>query len=513
MAIQRYPIGLQDFSEVITRGCVYVDKTPFVLELINTHKYYFLSRPRRFGKSLLISTIDYLFKGRKELFEGLYIHDKWEFEEYPIIRISFSEIGYRTSDLLSAINSRLSEIASDYSISLTETTIDKQFRELIHKLHQKFTKKVVILIDEYDKPLIDYLDKENLHKAIENRAILKSFYSVLKDADPHLKMVFITGVSKFSQVSIFSDLNNLNDLSVQIDYNELCGISQIELEHYFSKELEIHDKAKIKEWYNGYRWDENANTVYNPFSILSFFNNGGKYINYWYSTGTPTFLMKKSREEQFYQFDELSFDLNDLQNFDIESLKVIPILFQTGYLTITGKDTLLNNLTLDFPNREVKESYIRNLADLYIDSDIAPAKAILDHIVKALRARHKESLEKAFNLAFAQIPYDLWQKENEHFYHAIIHLLFSLLGFYIESEVHTKNGRADVILQFEDDVYCLEFKLNKSAEEAIQQINERGYLDKYVVGTYCNTSLLHKIGINFSSKTKKVDGLIWENVK
>ncbi len=238
MSIQRYPIGLQDFSEVITRGCVYVDKTYFVHQLITTHKYYFLSRPRRFGKSLLISTFEYLFRNKKELFEGLYIYDKWDFEEYPIIRISFSDIGYRTSNLTDVINKRLDEIAGRYDLTLNESEIDKQLRELIHVLYKKFNQKVVILIDEYDKPLIDYLDKEDLHKAIENRNILKSFYSVLKDADLYLKIVFITGVSKFSQVSIFSDLNNLNDISIQESYNEICGISQEELEANFPKELE-----------------------------------------------------------------------------------------------------------------------------------------------------------------------------------------------------------------------------------------------------------------------------------
>ena len=215
--------------------------------------------------------------------------------------------------------------------------------------------------------------------------------------------------------------------------------------------------------------------------------------------------MKTSKEERFYQFENLSFDLNDLQNFDIESLKVIPILFQTGYLTITGKDPILNTMNLDFPNREVKESYLRNLADLYIESDMLPAKAILGKILEALRINNEKELEKAFNFAFAQIPYDLWQRENEHFYHAIIHLLFNLLGFYIESEVHTQYGRADIIIHFENNVYYLGFKLDKSAEEAIQQINERGYLDKYE-GT---DKTLHKIGINFSSKDKKVEEIIW----
>ena len=208
MTFQKYPVGLQDFSEVITRGNVYVDKTHFVHKLLISNKYYFLSRPRRFGKSLLLSTLYYLFRGKKELFKGLFIENQWQFEEYPIIRISFSDIGYRTSNLNHALALRLDEIAELYGIELTLADIDKKFRELIYKLHEKFSKKVVVLIDEYDKPLIDYLDAENIHLARENRSILKSFYSVLKDADPHLKLVFITGISKFSQVSIFSDLNN-----------------------------------------------------------------------------------------------------------------------------------------------------------------------------------------------------------------------------------------------------------------------------------------------------------------
>jgi hypothetical protein len=506
MSIQKYPIGHQDFAKIITEDFVYVDKTHFVHKLAERGGYYFLSRPRRFGKSLLISTLDYLFRGQKELFEGLYIYDQWEFDEYPVIRISFSQLAYEKENLEGALKVELIAIGKAYNLIIdSENAVKDIFKLLIQGLYQAYDKKVVVLIDEYDKPLIDYLDKENLHKAIENRAILKSFYSILKDADPYLKLVFITGVSKFSQVSIFSDLNNLNDITTQEVYNEVCGISQQELESYFSEELETFDKVKVKEWYNGYRWDENANTVYNPFSILGFFNNGGKYVNFWYSTGTPTFLMKKSREERFYQFENLTYDLNDLQSFDIESLKVIPILFQTGYLTITGKDTVLNTLKLDFPNREVKESYLRNLADLYIESDVLPTKAILGKILEALRIKNEKELAKSINLAFAQIPYDLWQKENEHFYHAIVHLLFSLLDLYIESEVHTQHGRADIIIHYENNVYCMEFKLDKSADEAIHQINERGYLDKYT-GT---DKTLHKIGINFSSADKKVENIIW----
>ncbi len=508
MSIQKYPIGHQDFSEVISRGCVYVDKTSFVHQLITTHKYYFLSRPRRFGKSLFVSTLDYLFKGQKTLFNNLFIADKWAFEEYPVIKISFSNIGYRTKGLLFAIEDTLESIFSKYDLTSNarKGAIDDKFNELILLLKRKYNKQVVVLIDEYDKPLIDYLDSENLHKAIENRSILKSFYSILKDADLYLKLVFITGVSKFSQVSIFSDLNNLKDISTLIDYNEICGISQAELEANFVEEMKLYNREKIKDWYNGYKWHIFGNTVYNPFSLLNFFDNKGQFQNFWYSTGTPTFLMKKSRVEQFYHLENISFDVNDLQNFDIENIKTIPVLFQTGYLTIIDFDPQFNNVTLSFPNREVRESYLRGLADEYMQSQLYPPKVILDNLLKVLRNQDKMQLEQTINQAFAQIPYDLWQKENEHFYHAIVHLLFSLLGVYIFSEVHTKRGRADALIIFEDQIYCLEFKLDKSADEALTQIKERGYLNQYK-----NTDQpKHLIGINFNSEKKEVDGIVWE---
>ena len=505
MSIQRYPIGHQDFAKIITEGFVYVDKTHFVHKLADRGGYYFLSRPRRFGKSLLISTFDYLFRGRKELFEGLYIYDKWEFEEYPVIRISFSDIGYRTSNLTDAINKRLNEIADRYGLTLNETEIDKQFRELIHQLHKKFNQQVVVLIDEYDKPLIDYLDKENLHKAIENRTILKSFYSVLKDADPHLKMVFITGVSKFSQVSIFSDLNNLYDLTLKSEFNELCGISQKELEHYFIEELEVYDKVQIKNWYNGYRWNVKGDTVYNPFSILNFFSGGGEYVNFWYSTGTPTFLMKMCKEQQLFELSDVTLSQTAMNAFDVDNLKIFPVLFQTGYLTIKSYNELLGFYELDYPNNEVKGSFIEGLLEVYSNSHEPISSDLLQQLYLALTKCDKTHLEKAINLAFSHIPYDLWINDKERYYHTILHLLFTLLGVQITSEVHTKNGRADMIIELNNNVYCLEFKLDKSAEEAISQIEQRGYLDKYD-GT---DKTLHKIGINFSSEDKKVENIIW----
>jgi hypothetical protein len=503
--MQKYPVGHQDFAKIIEEQFLYIDKTLFAYKLAERGGYYFLSRPRRFGKSLFVSTLEYLFKGKKKLFDNLYIADKWAFEEFPVIKISFSNIGYREIPLELAINHEILKIAKLYGVDLKELTPSMAFNELIVRLKEKFNKQVVVLIDEYDKPLIDYLDKENLHKALENRSILKSFYSILKDADAHLKLVFITGVSKFSQVSIFSDLNNLYDLTLLADYNEICGISQKELESNFEEELKLYDKAEIRSWYNGYRWHLRGETVYNPFSLLNFFSGGGDFKNFWYTTGTPTFLMKKSRERHFYKFEDVKISSFKIQSFDIEDIDVVSVLFQTGYLTISGRDEIFDDYILSFPNREVKQAYLEKLTDVYVFEKEHSSKRILDQLLKALKSRERQTLENAINLAFSQIPYDLWQAENEHFYHAIVHLLFSLLGVYIESEVHTQNGRADAIVHFENNIYCMEFKLDKSAESAVSQIDSRGYLDKHKG----SNQTLHKIGINFSSAEKKVTELIW----
>jgi Predicted AAA-ATPase/PD-(D/E)XK nuclease superfamily len=298
-------------------------------------------------------------------------------------------------------------------------------------------------------------------------------------------------------------LNNLTDLSINPDYNEICGISQKELEENFSEELKLYDKEKIKLWYNGYKWDVDGDTVYNPFSILTFFHNKGKFQNYWYSTGTPTFLMKMCREEHLYEFDEISINQSDLGNFDIENLKIIPILFQTGYLTIKGEDPLFRNYILSFPNLEVQESYLRNLADAYIDSSTLSSSAIVSDLSRSLKTKDKDLFKDSINSAFAHIPYSLWQKENEQYYHALIHLIFSLMGVYIFSEVQTQKGRTDAVVMYLNEVYILEFKLNKTAEEAYFQIEKKGYADRF------KGMPVHKIGINFSSEQKAIEDVYW----
>ncbi|WP_170254630.1 ATP-binding protein [Phaeodactylibacter luteus] len=505
---RKYPLGEQDFPSIREEGKVYVDKTMYALHLIETSKSNFLSKPRRFGKSLFLSTLESIFLGKKELFEGLYIYDKWQFEEYPIIRMSFSNIGYKTLGLQKAIAIELSRIAERYDIKLEHDAEDiaNNHKGLIEKLSTKYNKGVVILIDEYDKPLIDFLEKDKIGIAKENRDILKVFYSILKDAEPYIKFLLITGVSKFSKVSIFSDLNNLTDIALDPDFNEICGISQQELEDNFVEELKLYDKEKIKAWYNGYKWDINGNTLYNPFSILTFFKNKGKFENYWYSTGTPTFLMKMCREQHLYKFDEIAINKNDLGNFDIENLKIEPLLFQTGYLTIVKEDSLFGEYILSFPNKEVKESYLRNLLEAYIDSQQLHSSPILNGIRAFLKAKDPELFKGTINQAFSHIPYSLWQKENEQYYHALVHLIFSLLGVYIFSEVQTQKGRTDSIVMFENEVFIFEFKLNKSAEEAFFQIGNKGYADKFKDSGMS----IYKVGVNFSSEKKEVEEVFIE---
>ncbi len=503
--IQKYPVGIQDFEKLRSENFLYVDKTEFIYKMADIGGYYFLSRPRRFGKSLFISTLECLFLAKKELFKGLYIEDKWNWEQTkPIIRMSFSNIGHKYLGLKDAIDKRLDEIAEEYNLSLVAPSIDQKFKELIQKLSAT-RGKVVVLIDEYDKPIIDYLG-ENPDKAIENRDIMKVFYSILKDADPHLKLVFITGVSKFSRVSIFSDLNNLTDITLSHHFSASCGISEEELDTCFVEELNVYSKDKIKEWYNGYSWDLEV-SVYNPFSLMHFFREG-RFQNYWFETGTPTFLIKLAEKTQLYDFSEIEIGANALVAYDIQKLELIPLMFQTGYLTIKSYSPMSDVYVLGYPNNEVKKSYIEVLMAAYSQSDLGYGVVYVDKIRQLLEKGEIERLEGILNTIFKSLPYELWQKENEHFYHAIIHLTFSLLGVYIQSEVQTSDGRMDALIRLKDFVYCIEFKLDESAEKAIQQIKDKGYL----VPFSSENKKLVAIGINFSREKKKVEEVKWEEI-
>ncbi len=508
--MQKYPIGIQNFQKLREGGFVYVDKTQHIYNLTQQAGYYFLSRPRRFGKSLLVSTLQALYEGRKALFDGLWIADKWDFEQTnPTIVIYFNQMSLYDAGLAKSLLDTLQEQAVKHQIVLESDEIGKKFQELIQKIHAKTGRKVVVLIDEYDKPIVDYL--EELETAEINRKILKSFYGILKPADEHLEFVLLTGVSKFSKVSVFSDLNNLNDISLDEDYATLVGITQAELEYYFEDVIEtLAEKnelstadflAKIKKWYNGYSW-KGPEKVYNPFSLLNFFGKKGDFQNYWFSTGTPTWLVKQLKDKNIYDVKNIIVSEEELDSFDIHNLQPITLLFQTGYLTIVSYNKKDYLYTLDYPNEEVRMALNQYLLSAFRYDKLSSPLQMVVQLRNALQTHDLTTAIEIINTVFSTLPYDLWQRENEKFYHALIHLTFTLLGVYVQSEVHTSRGRCDILIQTKDYVYAFEFKLDKTAQAALDQIEAKGYLDSYRGQT---DKQRIAVGVNFSTELKAVE--------
>ncbi len=502
----KYPIGIQDFRKIREEGFVYVDKTEQIFNLLKNGDYFFLSRPRRFGKSLLLSTIKELYSGQKELFKGLWIEDQWDWDDqHPVICLKFSSQGVSTLGLEKAIHNMLEAAAEELGVSLPDTSYDQKFKSLIQQKGKE--KKVVLLVDEYDKPIIDYLD--DIEQAETNRETLKSFYSVIKDSDPYLELVFITGVSAFSKVSIFSELNNLSNISLHRYTDTLLGITQEEVEAYFSEPLKyIADQEnlslpslleKVKRWYNGYSWN-GVDRLYNPFSLLRFLD-AQAFQNFWFETGTPTFLVREMRKHQYYDVELAEASPEQLTSFHASALDPISVLFQTGYLTIDHFDKTYRQYVLRYPNQEVRFSMQQHLLLVYQEKYPGNALAPVVAMAKALAVKDIEKVVATLNSLFASIPYDLWQKENEHFYHALVHLIFSLLGTYIRSEVHTSQGRCDALVENEHYIYAFEFKLDGSAEAALQQIREKGYLAPYQDSEKEKVA----VGINFSTEKKAVE--------
>lgn len=502
---QQLPIGIQSFRKLRKENFLYVDKTEIIYRLTKFSNYFFLSRPRRFGKSLTLSTIKELFQGRKELFDGLWIQNHWDWtQQHPIIHISFSSIGYKELGLEVAIEIQLDRAATANNIQLVEQGISQKFKELIKKLATQ--NNVVILIDEYDKPIIDYLD--DLPQAKTHQKILKSFYSIIKDSDPYIRFLLITGVSKFSKVSIFSELNNLTDLTIHPKFSTLVGYTQAELEHYFEEGFEelIGELAptkeallaRVKEWYNGYSWDGD-NFVYNPFSILSFFG-AGQFRNFWFSTGTPTFLVNLLKERNLYDIRETEVGEATFDSFNLENMDTHALLFQTGYLTIKSIDPLFNLFTLDYPNREVKDSMLQYLVAGFNHGSYAKTTPIVIKLRKAFLTNDVDEMISIINSLFKSIPSHIFIKEKEAYYHSVVFLVFQYLGQFIEAEVNTSDGRIDAVVQTDTHIYVLEFKLDESADKAIEQIQTKAYLEKYKN----QDQQLVGLGINFSSKSKNV---------
>lgn len=505
--MMKYPIGIQTFENIITDGYVYVDKTKTISKLLGG-KIFFLSRPRRFGKSLLISTLSSIFEGRKDLFKGLYIEDKIDWKAYPVIHLSLNSISNKEVDLRIALWDMMLSTAKKYGILLSNKTLGGLFKELIEELSKQG--QVVLLIDEYDKPLISFIeDTETFEK---NRNILKEFYGVIKDADQYLKFVFITGVSRFSKVSLFSDLNNLTDISLNQDFCDICGYTETDMHHYFTERIaeiateknistaELFEKVKRK--YNGYNFYGEAR-MYNPWSVLNFLYTG-KLDNYWFETGTPTFLAQLAAHFQTSS-EGVIVDKQELGKlrFDEEGLNVL--LYQTGYLTIDEEveDGLFK---LKHPNEEVSESFTRFLLAEYAHSTLGVVRFISSNVRKALQAKDAEGFKTALNPIFAKIPSQIFNKNAEAYYHSVVHLVFMMLYYNVQSEINTNKGRIDTVLLQANEVWIVEFKLNSSAQAALDQIINNDY-----AGQYRNSGkAIYAFGVNFSSETKQIDEVIMQ---
>lgn len=514
MARKRLPIGLQDFRSIIEGDYKYIDKTRYIHKMVTSGKYFFLSRPRRFGKSITIATLQELFLGSKELFKGFWIEDKWDWEKkHPVLRISFTSIGYESLGLAAALEQELNTQAEKKGVKLSKVGIGPLFKELIETLAKQA--KVVVLIDEYDAPIINYLGKD-LAKAVKNRDLLREFYTVLKDLDAYVEFVFLTGVSKFSKVGIFSGLNNLRDLTMDAQYATMLGYTQEELESNFVEEIELaaeklkRSKAELLEqmrvWYNGYRFHSDADSVYNPVSSNLFFEQK-EFQNFWFATGTPSFLVNILKAEGVFDLHFPATSLSGFESFELDQIKPVALLFQTGYLTIQSKDED-GLVSLDYPNKEVRDSMLEVLIEGFVGVDAELSAALIIKIRNAFRANDLERVIQILQEVFKKLPYFLHEHYPEKFFHAAIHLLFSYLGIRIHSEVCTSDGRIDSLVETDTHIYILEYKLDQSAQVALEQIKQKRYYQAYwnvgkpVVG----------VGVNFSSKSKNIEGWVAETL-
>jgi predicted DNA-binding ribbon-helix-helix protein len=502
------PIGQQDFGELRRTGRLYVDKTTYVYQLLNHRSvFFFLARPRRFGKSLLVSTLKCIFEGKKELFEGLYIYDKIDWNQtHPIVHLDFSRIDFRGKGLRKAINDRLDDIAVANDVPLKENHIAGKFDELMKKLHRQTGRQAVILIDEYDKPITDVLEVGKNEKAHEHREILRELYSVVKGSSEHIRFFFMTGIARFSKVSLFSDLNNLTDLSSERDFHNLLGYTQQELESNFTAHLDfiarersITQEAlleKIKYWYNGFSWN-GRETLYNPYSILRFLS-AREFRNFWFDSGTPKFLIELLKKQMVYDISRKAVSPLMTENFDIDNLNLYTLLFQTGYLTLAEEDEL-GFYILDYPNKEVEQALLEYIITAFSNS--MEGAVLARRITLAIRSHDMEELMRTINVLFASIPYPIFDRHQEKYFHAVLFLAFKLCGFFVQAEVAVSTGRIDAVMSYENRVYIFEFKLNDTAENALQQIKEQGYYKSFVGQTDKEVFLL---GISFSGQTKEV---------
>ena len=524
MARKLYPIGIQGFETLRQSNFYYVDKTAYIHLLATSGKYYFLSRPRRFGKSLLISTLEAYFQGKRELFAGLAIEQlESEWAEYPVLHIDFNAKNYQNAEsLYDIINRHLEKYEALYGDEKKNEAVEERFVYLIETAHKKTGRQAVVLVDEYDKPLLNTIDNPDLQQ--QYRDILKAFYGVLKTMDNHIRFVLLTGVTKFSHVSIFSDLNNLNDISMDNRYAGICGVTEQELPDNFQDDIEMMARqegvpaeemaARLKEMYDGYHFSKNSPGIYNPFSLLNAFSK--KDIgSYWFSTGTPSFLVKLMKKADY-----------DLQNLDREKVRAsvinmidpvaydpVPVLYQSGYLTIKGYDPRFNKYVLGIPNREVEEGLVDYLLPCYANNGTKSTSDVVERLVRKAEEGEPDEMMRCFQALLADLPGDNFQETSERGialmelnFRNLMFLVSKFAGLYVRSEYRTATGRIDMVIQTDDFTYLMEFKLNDSAEAALAQINAKDYLLPFAA----DNRRLFKIGVEFSHKKRNIDRWIVE---
>ena len=507
-----YPIGIQSFEHLRQSGYTYVDKTQLVYQLATTGKYYFLSRPRRFGKSLLLSTLKAYFEGKKELFNGLAIAGlETDWTAYPVLHLDLNARNYINKEaLISELNRHLEQWEKLYGDEFKNRTVEERFLQVIRKAYEKTGKRAVILVDEYDKPLLQAIDDKFLQD--EYRSILKSFYGNLKTCDEFIQFAFLTGVTKFGKVSVFSDLNHLTDISLDYRYADICGISEAELHQGFDegviKLAEFNQMSKeecyekLKENFDGYHFYPGSEGVYNPFSLLSTLSSS-QFKDYWFETGTPTILVRQLQKTN-YPLEEMTKEdvtADTLNSIDIMDENPLPLIFQSGYLTIKGYDKRFDTYTLGFPNREVEEGFTRFLYPYYTPKTLSKSQFSVSQFVRDIDNGNAENFMHRLEALFADGNYQVVGDEEIYFQNTL-YVFFKLLGFYVDVERHTSDGRMDILMQTKDYIYILELKVNQTADIALQQIEEKGYAVPFA----SDPRKLYKIGVNFNSVTRKIDG-------
>ncbi|HIJ59409.1 MAG TPA: ATP-binding protein [Nitrospirae bacterium] len=512
---KKLPIGISNLKKIITEGYVYVDKTRFVYELVNTGVYYFLSRPRRFGKSLFVDTLKEAFEGNKELFKGLYIYDKWDWSvKYPVIHINFAEGIYKDRVQLERwIVEQLIKNKERLDITCRDNEfIPACFSQLIEGSKKKYGRGAVILIDEYDKPILDNITEPEIAK--EMREGLKNLYSVIKGQDANIKFVFLTGVSKFSKVSIFSGLNNLIDITIDERYSSICGYTEDELTKAFKEHLKDKDINQIRHWYNGYSWT-GKDKVYNPFSILNYLDKG-QFKNYWFESGTPTFLIELLKQRNYYipQIENIEAGETLIGSFDVDFIEPENLLFQSGYLTILDTYTVGSNIIyrLSYPNNEVKGSLTEYVLKHYSVNfvDVTRRKIQLYELLQKLDI---DGIKVIIQSHFASIPGEWYRKNKiskyEGYYSSIFYSYFASLGLNVRPEDTTSHGKIDMTVVMKHAVFIFEFKTivrGKDKGKALKQIKEKNYAERYK-GLNLPIFL---IGIDFDKTKRNVSSFKWE---